>query len=102
MKLTVIDKELDDRAARTPRGMAYWIGTYNGDIHDATCRKCKFYTFEGYKANRGNRGGMLKDGRCEKYASLMQAKGPTISFELSACKYFEQNPAPPAIINPRK
>lgn len=99
MKLTVIDKELDDRAVRTPRGMAFWIGT---GPQGSTCRECKFYTFEGYKANRGNKGGMLKNGRCQKYESLMRAHGPTIPCELSACKYFDQNPNPPAIINPRK
>lgn len=98
-KLTVLDPELESKIARTPRGMAHWAGT--GPVH-TTCRECVSYTFNGYKANRGNKGGMLKDGKCKKFESIGGTEGAAISFELSSCKYFEKNPTPPAIINPRK
>lgn len=98
-KLTVLDPELESKVARTPRGMAFWSGT--GPVH-TTCRECVSFTFEGYKSNRGNKGGMLKNGRCRKYESLMQAEGPTFPFDIGSCKHFESNPTPPAIINPRK
>ena len=98
-KLTVLDPDLESKVARTPRGMAFWAGT---GPDGKTCRECKFFTFEGYKSNRGHKGGLLKNGKCQKFSALAQIDGPPISFELSSCKHFEQNPTPPAIINPRK
>lgn len=97
-KLTVLDPDLESKVSATPKGMAHWAGTGP----NSSCRQCLFYTFEGYKTNRGNKGGLLKNGRCRKYEALMRVEGPIIYYELSSCKYFESNPTPPAIINPRK
>lgn len=98
-KLTVLDQDLEAKVARTPRGMAFWAGT---GPEGKTCRECKFFTFNGYKSSRGMKGGLLKNGRCQKFTSLALMEGPPISYELSACKHFEQNPTPPTTINPRK
>lgn len=100
MKLTTIDKDLDDLRARTPTGMAHWAGTGPPGI---TCRECSSYEFVGYKTNRGDfRGGMLKDGVCKKYADMTRSKGYKIPFGTPSCKYFKANPEAPPIVNPRK
>lgn len=100
MKLTVIDKTLEDMQSATPSGMAYWAGT---GPPQTTCRECAFYQFNGYKSNRGNyRGGSLKMEICNKYLAMMGTNGSKVPFETPSCKYFELNKQIPPIIDPRK
>lgn len=100
IKLTVVDKTLNDLQVRTPSGMAYWAGT--GPI-GTTCRECAFYQFNGYKSKRGGiSGGVLKLGVCNKYTLMMQSNGSKIPFETPSCKYFELNKQIPPITDPRK
>ncbi len=100
MKLTVIDKSIDEMQAKTPPGMAYWAGT---GPTGTTCRECHFYQFNGYKSKRGGiTGGTLKLGICNKYLSMMKLNGPKVPFETPSCKSFVlHSPAPP-ITDPRK
>jgi hypothetical protein len=100
MKLTVVDKSVDDLRDKTPPGMAFWAGT---GPKRTTCRECEHYEFNGYKSNRGtHRGGTLKNGKCEKYATMMEKDGSKIPFDTPSCKYFSLNKAVPPIVNPRK
>lgn len=99
MKLTVIDKNLDEKVARTPTGMAFWAGTGPALT---TCRTCIFYTFAGYKSSRGNKGGMLKAGPCKEFVRLTNVDSHKIPHETQSCKFYKENNTPPTIIDSRK
>jgi len=100
MKFTVIDKNLDERQANTPPGMAFWAGTGPAG---RTCRECSFYQFNGYKSKKGGiTGGVLKLGICNKYLSMMLRAGSKVPHETPSCKYFELNKLVPPITDPRK
>ena len=99
-RLTVVDKILDEQAAKTPVGMAFWAGT---GPKGKTCRECRFYTFNGYKSARGNKGGQLKNSPCQKFIALTNGVDTNrIPYDTSSCKYFDQNPAPPTITDQGK
>ncbi len=99
MKLTSVNPKHDEMVAKTPVGMAFWAGT--GPAH-TTCRTCLFYTFSGYKSARGNKGGILKLGKCKEYIRLTNVDSHKIPYETPSCKSYQDNPTPPAIIDPRK
>jgi len=94
-----IDKRLtfdrvDNRAANTHIGMAYFAGT---GPSNKTCRECAFWR-DGkhlYFHTGSKRG--LKPVSCGKFRRMMGRKGLAVPHEASACKYFEQAENPPAI-----
>jgi len=94
IRLTSIYEDGFETAFRkTPSGMAHLYGT---GPSGETCRTCGFFEFSGhYSPNNGGKANMLKPGRCRRYKQIMKRSGPPIKPNLAACKYFEQNPAPP-------
>lgn len=96
--LTVLNPDLEDKRRRTWPGMAHWAGT---GPTGKTCRMCNSWTGcgveSGYYANGGKHKGAVKPRPCEKYQELMAGEtGPAIPHETQACKYFSENPLPPA------
>lgn len=99
IKLTVVDLEFENRAARTPPGMAFWAGT---GPKDTTCRECILYVLNGYTSFKSGKGGTLRNGTCKRYSDSMSGAPQRIPFDTPSCKYFEANPTPPSIVDQRK
>jgi len=95
--LTKAFGEVDALAARTPPGMAFWAGT---GPKGRTCRECLHYSVEGRYGTPGgdHARGELTLGRCAKYSRTKRLDGPKFRHSTPVCKYFEENPLPPAII----
>lgn len=77
-----------NRRAMTYPGMASWAGA-QGTL---TCRLCQYWKSEGYYLHGG-----LKESHCAKARQLFgRSDVPRVPHGALACKYFEQNPLPPA------
>ena len=77
-------------------GMAHFAGSGPAG---KVCRECKFFASLGHHEKRGVHGGRLKDATCRKYSALMNGEGPRVPPSASACKFFEENPNPPAMFD---
>lgn len=79
-----------DKRTRTFPGMASWGGG------PQTCRQCAFW-------KGGNRYaiGTLKPAPCQKAAQMMGTGLPAVPHWAPACKYYQENPAPPGITRNR-
>lgn len=98
-KLTMLDSNLERQRDQTWPGMAHFAGT---GIARFTCRQCGHWTGcgveSGYHPANGKFSGLIKPRPCEKYATMMGVvAGPAVPHDARACKYFVENPAPPAI-----
>lgn len=97
--LTVTNPSLETARAQTYPGMAHFAGS---GPSQRTCRECLHWTGcgldSGHFAKKGIHAGQLKPRACGRYRSLMQGDvGPGVPHNVRACKYFEDNPAPPPI-----
>lgn len=93
VKLTVLDLDFENKVAKTPTGMAHWAGT---GPKGTTCRECSLYVFNGYASGKTGKGGVLKNGPCQRYLDSMSGTPKRIPFDTPSCKYFEQNDNPPS------
>jgi hypothetical protein len=86
---------MESERAITYPGQASWAAPYGGTC----CRECKLWAFDGYLAS-----GMIKPARCTKAVSLMGNNStlPRVPDYAGACKYFEENPSPPAAYKERR
>jgi hypothetical protein len=94
--LTSINPEFDRRVDSTFAGQASWAIDST-----RTCRECAFWTGCGRGAGRraasGIGGSELKPRPCSKYRDLMNgAIGTPVPHSATACKFFLENPNPPA------
>lgn len=81
----------------TAAGMAHWAGT--GPV-GKTCRECEFlYGVTAFGAERypPRDAGELRARRCHKRTLLSGVEGEPIHPSSSACRYFVENPKPPAM-----
>lgn len=96
--LTVLDSGFEQTRLQTWPGMAHFAGT---GPNAKSCRQCNSWmgcgVEHGYYANGGKHKGGVKPRPCEKYQELMGGEtGPAIPHDARACKYFSENPQPPA------
>lgn len=85
-----------DRAARaTFPGMAHFAGT---GPSGRTCRECVFWNHQphAYRSKNGKHSGLIKPAACRKFQQLMHVDGNQIPDDARSCKYFDENPTPPA------
>jgi len=85
-----------DRAARaTFPGMAHFAGS---GPRGRTCRECIFWAHQknDYRSKNGKYGGLIKPAPCRKYQTFMRDQGGAIPDDAAACKYFDENSAPPS------
>lgn len=85
----------DAAARQTHPGQAHFAGSGPAG---KTCRECIFYghTKGGYYASRGKWRGLILPAPCKKYRQMTQETGPNVPDSAMACKYFEENTAPPS------
>lgn len=100
LHLTQVDPTFERKRRSTYPGMAHFAGS---GPDQATCRGCAFWTGcgaeDGYYAKTGKHGGTIKPRSCSKYRDMMRGDvGPGIPHDAAACKYFQENPTPPAIV----
>lgn len=86
---------IDTLARASHPGMAHFAGT---GPHGKTCRECKLWhhVLYDYRAKNGKHRGLILPAWCEKYKQITQNIGDKIPDDAAACKYFEENPQPPA------
>src|SRR5262245_24447511 len=93
--LTSGNPKLEAQVARTHAGMAHFAGT---GPRGKTCRECIHWAFDGYRQVDAS----LKLTVCNKYTALMNGReGGRIPYNTAACKYFEADPSPPPIRDPK-
>ncbi len=88
--------DTQSKITSTPAGMAHWAAS---GPEGKTCRECNFMLKHGhYSANSKKRAGRLKPIKCAKHESMMGRPGASFEPGTPACRFFEQNPNPPALI----
>ena len=91
---TMANPNIAEWSKNTHAGQAHWAGS---GPEGRTCRECNFYKTAGHYANSGKRPRQLKDARCNKFRQLMGKKsGAPIPHHAKACRFFDENPSPPA------
>lgn len=101
--LTKPNPELDRSISQTQPGQASWA-LVGGSIQ-RTCRECSFWQQlpNPYYAKSNLHGPVLKPAPCGQYQHLMNNKrGPGVSHDALACRYFDENQSPPPITKPRE
>ncbi len=85
----------DHAARRTFPGMVHFAGSGPAG---STCRECLFWAHikDDYRSKNGSYRGVIKPAICKKFKQMMQTEGNQIPDDAAACKYFEENPTPPA------
>jgi hypothetical protein len=101
----LVDESTRDRSikARSHPGQAHFGGTGPAG---KTCRECGHFevqhgdnegaptTFSYTQADLN-----LKPGTCAKFSAMMRVNsGPSFPHSAAACRYFEANPNPPAVL----
>ncbi len=96
-KYTELFDPISERGHRdTPKGMAHWAGT---GPKGETCRTCRRFRTDGYfAASNSQKANQLKPGICRLYANLVKGQPPRIQPRNAACKHFELNTRPPALV----
>ncbi len=90
------DSDTQDRIKSTPAGMAHWAGS---GPENKTCRECKFMLKHGnFSTNAKKNAGRLKPVKCAKHESMMGGKGASFDPATSACRFFQQDPEPPSLV----
>jgi hypothetical protein len=86
---------IDTLARASHPGMAHFAGT---GPRLKTCRECAFWAHKpyDYRAKNGKFRGLILPATCNKYRQMTQQVGDKIPDDAAACKYFEENPSPPA------
>ena len=78
MLTRIFDKTSEVGFAKTPPGMAFWIGT---GPHGAKCKNCAAFNGEA-------------KGYCRRYHRMTNRKGKRFAGSSAACKYFESATKP--------
>jgi hypothetical protein len=85
---------VDTLARASFPGMAHFAAT---GPHGKTCRECAFFAHgpHDYRAKNGKHRGLIEPATCKKYQQITLRAGAKVPDDAAACKYFDQNEAPP-------
>lgn len=77
-------------------GMAHWAGT---GPEGKTCRECQFaFDFKRYGKSNKTLPGRLQNARCRKFQSMTGKQGRKLDPNTASCRFFEEHPNPPALV----